>query len=157
MARKKYKTNNLTADQAARAWADYMRLRRRPTKPCWTCKQEFPNTLEHFASGRRGRVGVRCHACVQAHPVPTRAKQQCPCCHQEARLVRDRHAPSVQVVLVCATCLRTINAVLGMNDGALERMEQYVEWRKKAATLPEVTARPNISRLSDEVSPETPG
>ena len=141
MARKKYRTNNLTADQAARAWADYMRTRRRPEKACWTCKQVFPNNRDHFAMGVRGRVGVRCLTCVTAHPVPTRAKQHCPCCRRMTRLVRDRHAPTTFSVHVCSTCLRAVNAILDMGEPTRDRLMQYVVWREKAVALSGATAQ----------------
>jgi hypothetical protein len=137
MPSKKYKTANLTEDQAARKWADYMRLRRRPEKVCWTCHQIFPNTLEYFVSGVRGRVGVRCHSCVAANPVPTRVKQPCPCCNEFTRLVRDRHAPSQQAIFLCTTCLRTVNAVLAASAATRKRLEKYVEWREKATAQSE--------------------
>jgi len=134
MARKKYQTANLTDDAAARKWADYMRMRRRPTKECWGCHQSFPNTLEHFAQGVRGRVGVRCHACVQANPVSTRAKAPCPCCGTLTVLVIDRHAPSA--VFVCRACLALVNGVLAQSPVTLERLEQYVEWRRAGSAAP---------------------
>ncbi len=172
MTRKKYKTNNLTADEAARKWADYMRLRRRPIKACWHCKRVFPNTLEYFADGRRGRVGVRCIECVAAHPVPTKVKQPCPCCGELTRLVRDRHAPSQQFIFLCHGCLRAVNWNLGVSGAARGRILQYVGWRlgaqENASTaLPgEVEARDgnkqhHVSHLNsaspdDEAPAETP-
>lgn len=133
MTRRKYRTSNLTADAAARKWADYMRLRRRPEKACWGCEKVFPNTLEHFAAGARGRVGVRCHACVAANPAPTRVKASCPCCGVFTRLVVDRHAPAP--VMVCRSCLKLVNMVLATDAQTLARMEQYVEWRRPAPRL----------------------
>jgi hypothetical protein len=130
MANKKYKTANMTPDQAARQWADYMRMRRRPQKACWSCQNVFPNTLEHFAAGKGGRVGVRCRKCVAANPVPTRVKQNCPCCGAFTRLVRDRHAPAP--VMLCSTCLRTANALLAMSTEAYDRLLQYKLWREQA-------------------------
>ena len=141
MARKKYQTANLTEDAAARKWADYMRLRRRPEKACWSCSNVYHNTLEHFTAGVRGRVGVRCHACVAANPVPTRAKSPCPCCGELTRLVLDRHAPSA--VFVCRVCLRMVNDQLSASRETLDRLIQYAGWRAQtnAASLPGETAR----------------
>jgi len=158
---KKYQTANLTEDAAARKWADYMRLRRRPVKECWGCRQAFPNTLEHFTQGVRGRVGVRCHACVQANPVPTRAKAPCPCCGILTALVLDRHAPSA--VFVCRTCLRTINHLLDLDANGRRHINLYIMWRagqeNAAPALPgEGAARySECTSASSEAPAETAG
>jgi late competence protein required for DNA uptake (superfamily II DNA/RNA helicase) len=117
-------------DAATRKWADYMRLRRNPTKTCPGCGNAFPNTLEHFAAGVRDRVGLRCHACVEAAPVPTRVKQHCPCCGGFERLVLDRQAPVA--VFICRSCLRMVNDRLSVLPDTRERIERYVVWRLQA-------------------------
>jgi hypothetical protein len=75
------------------------------------------------------------------------------------RLVRDRHAPTSYAVHVCATCLRTTNAILDMGAPTRDRLLQYVAWREKAAALPEATALERAGNIGADVvaSPETPG
>lgn len=117
--------------QRQQDWADYVRKRLRPEKVCSECKQTFPNDRAHFSTNLQGRLLGLCLTCapLKTKPGAYKGKEICPCCENRRSLVIDRYAPAP--VQVCRSCLSLINSIEASNDKTLERMAQYIEWRKK--------------------------
>ena len=132
--------NTMTSTQIAAArrnWADYIRLRNKPTKTCPRCSRAFPNTQEYFAITLEGRIMRYCVECAGEQPTAPAAAalQPCPLCRTLAQLVRDRASP--QRMDVCWTCLRVANALSTMPHDTLHRIARYVDWRRQEKTPPE--------------------
>jgi hypothetical protein len=124
---------------ARQRWADYCRMRRRPTKTCPECEKSFPNDRAHFASTAGGRLLSRCHHCTELNKRkqamvggagPTQSI--CPLCEAAGRLVIDRQAP--KPVRVCRACLVRINSfrapALVSAALLLQRTADYVRWQQ---------------------------
>lgn len=134
MPKFKIDKNTMSSEEIHRRqqdWADYVRTRLRPEKACSKCKKTFPNTRENFAVNLTGRLLGVCVTCapMQRTPGALRGKETCPCCENRSSLVTDRHAPAP--VQVCRSCLNLINSLEASEPKTLERMEQYIAWRKR--------------------------
>lgn len=122
-------------NQRRQQWSDYVRKRLHPTKTCAKCKQTHPNDRAHFQINDQGRLLSVCTACppvAKRTPAQPR-KQMCPCCEKPAVLTEDKNAPAP--VFVCRGCLNLVNSLEAADRATLDRMANYVEWRRQGHRL----------------------
>lgn len=129
----------MTPADARQKWADYLRLRQRPTKKCCKCPKELPNDRDNFAVNDRGRLTGTCLHCAdlakrkdaqlrKAGP----ARSMCPICDVHADLVIDHQAP--RPTRICRACLGVVNslrrAVRVEPALLIHRIADYARWQQ---------------------------
>lgn len=112
-------------------WADYIRNRRMPEKPCTKCNTKYPNDRMHFAQGPTGTLRSTCHACAQGGRGTGKKIGRCPLCSRHGNLVMDHNAPvdPMTPMLVCQRCLTAVNFVSECREGVLDNIHAYIKWR----------------------------
>jgi hypothetical protein len=104
-----------------RKWADYTRVRRKPTKTCRGCGQTHPNDGAHFTRGQTGWLTSLCLACSAPEPEPPAEPAPCMICNTTQPLVRDRQAP--HPTYLCRRCLAAVNML--KDPGVISRLYDY--------------------------------
>jgi hypothetical protein len=120
--------NPMSKLRDSRVWADYIRLRRKPTKECVQCHRIWPNDRAHFMTGSTGFITAHCTACGPKDLQGlTTGLITCPVCEEQARLVKDDGGP--EPWSICRRCLMQVNMLT--TAGAFRNLVEYVKWRNQ--------------------------